>query len=153
MNLKPAQKRRGLATIVTSMIMISAVCCLGGAGVVWSQSLVYSQPEAIANIVDNRINKLNESLNFESVYCNDNPCETIIVVITNNGKIRLDVSEISISNEDLGFNKIHIVSNGKIMPYQSIAIPINDPIFSSYGILDVMSTTSRGNIIQMQIST
>jgi hypothetical protein len=115
MNLKQARKRRGLATIITSAIMMSAVCILGSAGVVWSQTSLTTQQVEMTDTVNNYTNKLSESLNFEYVYCNDDPCETIIVIITNTGRIGVDVSEISISNKNSGFNKIHTISNGQIM--------------------------------------
>ncbi len=153
MNLGQARKRRCLATIVTSAIMMSAVTVLGSAGVVWSQSSLTAQQVEMADSVNNYSNKLSESLVFEYVYCNDDPCETIVVVMTNVGEIGLDVSEISISDKTTGFNKIQSISSGGIMPQSSIAIPINDPSFSSHSVLDVMTTTSRGNIIQTQIST
>ena len=153
MRFRQSQKRRGLATIVTSAIMMSAVCILGSTGVVWSQSSLTSQQIEMTNTVNDYSNKLNESLNYEYVYCSDNPCQTIIVIITNTGRIGLDVTEISISNKNSSFNKIHVVSNGQIMPNESIVMPIYEPSFSSHSVLDVKSTTSRGNIIQTQIST
>ena len=147
------RKRRGLATVVTSAIMMSAVVILGSAGVVWSQTSLNSQQVEMSNSVDGYINKLSESMVYEYVYCSDEPCGTIIVVLTNVGKIGLDVTQISISDKISGFSKIHSVSNGMIMPDSSVVVSINDPSFSSYGILDVMAETSRGNIIQTQIST
>ena len=153
MNIRQARKRRGLATVITSAIMMSAVCILGSAGVVWSQTSLTTQQVEMTDTVNDYTNKLSESLNFEYVYCNDDPCETIIVIITNTGRIGVDVSEISISDKNSGFNKIHPISNGSIMPDQSIVVPINDPIFSSHSVLDVSSVTSRGNIIQTQINT
>ncbi len=148
-----ARKRRGLATVITSAIMMSAVCILGSTGVVWSQTSLNSQQVEMANSVDGYINKLNESIVYEYVYCNDDPCGTINVVLTNVGEIGLDVSKISISDKISGFSKIHPVSSGMMMPDNSIAISINDPSFSSYSVLDVMVETYRGNIIQTQIST
>jgi len=148
-----ARKRRGLATIITSAIMMSAVALLGSAGVVWSQTSLNSQQIEMSNTVDGYINKLNESLVFEYVYCNNDPCGSINVVLTNVGNIGLDVSQISISDKTSGFAKIHPVSSGTIMPNNSIAVSINDLSFSSYSVLDVMVETSRGNIIQTQIST
>ncbi len=147
------RKRRGLATVVTSAIMMSAVVILGSAGVVWSQTSLNSQQVEMANSVDDYINKLNESIVYEYVYCNDDPCGTINVVLTNVGEIGLDVSKISISDKISGFSKIHPVSSGMMMPDNSIAVSITDPSFSSYSVLDVMVETVRGNIIQTQIST
>ena len=147
------RKRRGLTTVITSAIMMSAVVILGSAGVVWSQTSLNSQQVEMANSVGDYINKLNESLVYEYVYCSDDPCGTIIVVLTNVGDVGFDVTKISISDKISGFNKIHPVSNDSIMPDNSIVVSINDPSFSSYSVLDVMVETSRGNIIQTQIST
>ena len=144
--------RRGITTVITSAIIMSAVAILGSSGVVWSQTYLNSQQVEMANSVDDYINKLNESMVYEYVYCSDDPCGTIIVVLTNVGDIGLDVTKISISDKISGFNKIHPVSSGTIMPNNSIAVSINDPTFSSYSVLDVMVETSRGNIIQTQIS-
>jgi len=153
MKLPQPRQRRGLATVITSAIMMSAVCILGSTGVVWSQSTLTTQQVEMTNVVNDYSNKLNESLNFEYVYCNDDPCGTIIVIITNTGRIGLDVSEISVSDKNSGFNKIHTMSKGSIMPDQSLAIAINDSSFSSHSVLDITSTTTRGNIIQTQITT
>lgn len=147
------RKRRGLATVVTSAIMMSAVVILGSAGVVWSQTSLNSQQVEMSNSVDGYINKLSESMVYEYVYCSDEPCGTIIVVLTNVGEIGLDVTKISISDKISGFAKIHPVSSGSIMPDNSIVVSITDPSFSSYSVFDVMVETARGNIIQTQIST
>ena len=153
MKIRQARHRRALATIVTSAIMMSAVALMGSAGVVWSQSsLTAKQVDMTVTAVD-YMNKLNESLVFEYVYCASDPCEQINVVLTNVGHVGLEVSEVIISEKISGFSKIHPVLNGKIMPDQSIAIPISDTGFSSYNILDVMVKTHRGNIIQTQTNT
>jgi hypothetical protein len=147
------RKRRGITTVITSAIMMSAVVILGSAGVVWSQTSLNSQQVEMANSVDDYINKINESMVYEYVYCSDDPCGTIIVVLTNVGDVGLDVTKISISDKISGFNKIHPVSSGSIMPDNSIVVSITDPSFSSYSVFDVMTETVRGNIIQTQIST
>ena len=86
------------------------------------------------------------------MYCNSSPCETIIVIVTNNGRVGLDITEISISDKNSGFNKIHVVSNGGIGPDQSIAIPVNDPAFASHNVLEVTGKTARENFIQTIIT-
>jgi len=151
MKIRQARHRRALATIVTSAIMMSAVTMTGSAGVVWSQSSLTEKQSDMTDTAVNYMNKLNESLVFENVYCASDPCEQINVVLTNVGHVGLEVSKVTISTS--GFSKIHPVLNGQIMPKHSIAIPINDAGFSSYDILDVMVETHRGNIIRTQIST
>jgi archaellum component FlaF (FlaF/FlaG flagellin family) len=153
MNLKQPRQRRGLATIITSAIMMSAVVMMGSAGVVWSQTSLAVQQADMANTASNYMNKLNESLVFEYVYCASDPCDQINVVLTNVGHVGLDVSELTISEKMSGFSKIQSVTNGQITPQNSIEITVNDAGFSSYGVLDVMVKTNRGNIIQTQTNT
>ena len=153
MNLKQPRQRRGLATIITSAIMMSAVVMMGSAGVVWSQTSLAVQQADMANTASNYMNKLNESLVFEYVYCASDPCDQINVVLTNVGHVGLDVSELTISEKMSGFSKIQSVTNGQITPQNSIEITVNDAGFSSYGVLDVMVKTNRGHIIQTQTNT
>jgi len=153
MNLKQPRQRRGLATIITSAIMMSAVVMMGSAGVVWSQTSLAVQQADMANTASNYMNKLNESLVFEYVYCASDPCDQINVVLTNVGHVGLDVSELTISEKMSGFSKIQSVTNGQITPQNSIEITVNDAGFSSYDVLDVTVKTNRGNIIQTQTNT
>ena len=153
MNLKQARKRRALATVITSAIMMTAVTVLGGAGVVWSQTSLNSQQIEMTDTVDDYLNKINESLMFEYVYCNSDPCETIIVVLTNVGDVGVDVSEIKFYDKISGFSKTHSLSKGQIMFDGSISVVINDSSFQYYDVLDVSASTTRGNIIQTQIHT
>lgn len=152
MNLKHA-RRRGLATVITSAIMMSAVTLMGSAGIVWSQSSLSGQQADMTNTVSNYISKLNESLIVEYVYCTSDPCNQINVVLTNVGHAGLEVNEITITEKTSGFSKIQPVINGQIMPEQSMKITINDPSFSSYSVLDVVVKTNRGNIIMTQTNT
>ena len=153
MNLKQPRQRRGLATIITSAIMMSAVVMMGSAGVVWSQTSLAVQQADMTNTASNYMNKLNESLVFEYVYCASDPCDQINVVLTNVGHVGLDVSELTISEKMSGFSKIQSVTNGQITPQNSIEITVNDAGFSSYDVLDVTVKTNRGNIIQTQTNT
>jgi len=155
MNLKQARKRRALATVITSAIMMTAVTVMGGAGVVWSQTSLNSQQVEMTNTANDYLNKINESMMFEYVYCNSDPCDTIIVVITNIGDMGLDVSKITISDTPSGFQQVHSLSKGQIMPDDSISVVIDEDVipFSLYDVLDVSATTVRGNIIQTQMHT
>jgi len=146
------RQRRAIATVITSAIMMSAVCILGSAGAVWSQSSFAVQQKDMTDTAENYVNKLSESLVFEYVYCASNPCDQINVIVTNIGEIGVDVTEVVFSEKTTGFNKIHVVSNGQIMPDHSISIPVSDAGFASTNILDVMIKTNRGNIIQTQTS-
>lgn len=153
MNLKQARKRRALATVITSAIMMTAVTVLGGAGVVWSQTSLNTQQVEMTDTVNDYLNKINESMMFEYVYCDSDPCDSIVVVITNVGDLGVDVSKITISDKQSGFQKVQTLSKGQIMSDGSISVVIDDLGFQLYDVLDVSATTARGNIIQTQMHT
>ena len=153
MNLKQARKRRALATVITSAIMMTAVTVLGGAGVVWSQTSLNTQQVEMIDTVNDYLNKINESMMFEYVYCDSDPCDSIVVVITNVGDLGVDVSKITISDKQSGFQKVQTLSKGQIMSDGSISVVIDDLGFQLYDVLDVSATTARGNIIQTQMHT
>jgi archaellum component FlaF (FlaF/FlaG flagellin family) len=153
MNLKQARRRRALATVITSAIMMTAVTILGGAGVVWSQTSLNTQQLEMTDTVNDYVNKINESMMFEYVYCNTDPCDSVIVVITNVGDLGVDVSKITISDKQSGFQKVQSLSKGQIMPDGSISVVIDDLAFQLYDVLDVSATTVRGNLIQTQMHT
>lgn len=153
MNWKQARNRRALATVITSAIMMASVSTLGGAGVVWSQSSLNSQQMEMSDTVNDYVNKISESLVFEYVYCDSDPCNSIVVVLTNVGDVGLDVSEIKITDKNSSFTKTTLLSKGQMQSDKSISVVIDDPAFSSYALLDVVVKTTRGNIIQTQMST
>ncbi|MBC8516132.1 MAG: hypothetical protein H8D31_02685 [Nitrosopumilus sp.] len=153
MNLKQARKRRALATVITSAIMMTAVTIMGGAGVVWSQTSLNSQQMEMADTANDYLNKINESMTFEYVYCDSDPCETIIVVITNVGDLGVDVSKVTISDKQSGYTKVQSLSKGQIMSDGSISVVIDDSAFQLFDVLDITASTTRGNIIQTQIHT
>lgn len=153
MNMHMVRRRRGLATVVTSAIMMTAVCIMGSTGVVWSQTSLNSQQLEMTNTVNDYVNKINEFMVFEYVYCDSDPCDSIVVVLTNVGDVALDVSEIKVNDKDSGFTKTMKISKGQIKSDKSISVVIDDPVFSSYDTLDVVVKTTRDNIIQTTIST
>lgn len=152
MNLKHI-RQRGLATIITSAIMMSAVTLMGSAGIVWSHSSLSSQQVEMTNTVSDYLSKLNESLVFEYVYCTSEPCNQINLVMTNVGHVGVDITEITFSDKTTGFSKIYKILDGKIMPENSIKIILNNSDFASYDILDVIVKTNRDNIVMTQFNT
>jgi len=150
--LKPRQ-RRGLAAAVSGAILLTAVSVMGTAGIAWSQTTLNEKQVDMTNTVNDYVNKIKESIVFEYVYCSTTPCDTIDVVLTNVGDVGIDITEITISDSVSGFSKVIPITHDVIMTDKSFSISINDANFISHPVLDLQVTTSRGNIIQTQIST
>jgi len=150
--LKPRQ-RRALAAAVSGAILLTAVSVMGTAGIAWSQTTLNEKQVDMANTVNDYVNKIKESIVFEYVYCSTTPCDTIDVVLTNVGDVGIDITEITISDGVSGFSKVVSITHDVIMTDKSFSISINDANFISHPVLDIQVTTSRGNIIQTQITT
>ena len=151
-----ARGRRGLSTVVTAGILLSAVAVLGSAVVGWSNMNLSTFETALTSTASSDTNKINEFLIIENVwYCKSicpsipptNP-PAINITLTNPGKIPLNVTDIRLVNstKSLDFPIQHVA----IFPSKSYSwqktyswksqIPIN-----------VYVTTARGSIFTTQV--
>lgn len=143
--------RRGLATVVSATILLTATVLLGTAGISWSSSILNVKQAEAAEAVANHVNKIKESIIFESVYCNTNS-NTLDIALTNVGSIGVSVAEITISDKVSGFYHVEQYQNADIMPDGIYTISITEN-FPTNAILDITVSTSRGNIYSTQTST
>jgi len=96
------QIRRGIATVVTSAILLSAVSILGVTMLAWSQSSMLEQKMEIEEIFNTQMNKITEDIIFENVwFAIPNGVMTenhLNVTLTNIGILGLNVTEIHVTN-------------------------------------------------------
>ena len=60
--------RRGIATVVTSAILLSAVTVMGVMMLGWSQSNINNQKQEMEETLTTQMNKINEELTFENIW-------------------------------------------------------------------------------------
>jgi len=91
-------KRRALATVVTTGILLSAVAVMGSMLTAWSNSIFANEQHDIGTAHDEGINKLNEFLVIEHVWFGNNPSKFINMTMSNVGSIGLNVTKITLDN-------------------------------------------------------
>ncbi len=91
-------KRRALATVVSTGILLSAVAIMGSMLVAWSNSIFAAEQNEINAAYSEGVNKLNEFLVIENVWFGNNPSKFINVTLSNVGNIGLNVTKITLDN-------------------------------------------------------
>ena len=149
--------RRGLSTVVTSAIMLSAVSIMGTMMLIWSQTSMTEQKMEIEEIFSTQINKINEDLLFENIWfalpagsMSDNHLN---VTLTNIGILGLNVTTIRVTNVTAGNNTIAFDEDFTylgIIKSESISHNVTYP-WQSGDELDVLVFTGRGNQFITQV--
>ena len=142
--------RRGLSTIVTAGIMLSAVAVLGSAVVTWSNGNLKAYEISLTNTAANNTNKINENLSIENIAfctnCSGNSAKKIInVTLTNTGTTSLRITQIQ-------------VNSTTITQYYSIgsSLPVNILSQKSYTVsakLGTGTTWHNGSVDTITITT
>jgi len=141
-------KRRALATIVSTGILLSAVAIMGSMLTAWSNSIFASEQTELNTVYSEGVNKLNEFLVIEHVWFGNNPNKFINLTMSNVGNNGLNVTKITLDNSvdktDL------LITNGGIVREDILSTEITynwtttDPI-------QVTITTEKGSIYQTYV--
>ncbi len=151
-SLSSIKIKRGIATVVTSAIILSAVSIMGVMMLAWSQTSMLEQKIEIEEIFNTQLNKINEDLLFENIWfalpagsMSDNHLN---VTLGNIGILGLNVTTIRVTNVTLGnstnnsfnypFADWGIVKSGVISKNVTYPWQTGDE-------LDVLVFTGRGN--------
>jgi len=141
-------KRRALATVVTTGILLSAVAVLGSMLTAWSNSIFANESHDIGTLHDDGINKLNEFLVIEHVWFGNNPSKFLNMTMSNVGNVGLNVTKItlddSIERADILINDGGIERND----YISKKIFYN---WTSTEPIKISITTEKGSLYQTHV--
>jgi len=135
------KRRRGIATVVTSVILLSAVSIMGVFLVGWANTNLYTKEAILEASFNDKMNKLNEELWFGT-----SP-NIVNVTITNIGSIGFNITSIEIKNSTsiLYFT----ISDGGIAPRDDYSIQ-ETYNWNSGEVVDFTIITNRGNIFTSQ---
>jgi len=148
--------RRGIANVVTSAIILSAVSIMGVMMLAWSQTSMMEQKMEIEEIFSTQLNKINEDLLFENIWfaipaggMSDNHLN---VTLTNIGILGLNVTTIRVTNVTAGnttyfnydYTDLGIIKSGSIS--QNVTYP-----WQSGDELDILVFTGRTNQFITQV--
>lgn len=168
-------RRRGLTTVVTAALMLTAVTILGSAMVVWSNGNLKVFETALSTTAVNSTNKITENVNIENIAFCTNCGQTknvINVTLTNTGTIGVTVTQIQVNSTAIksyyySKNSPYSTSScpppsgitaclpAKILPKQSYTVSAALTGSSMWGSKKpdtITVTTSRGSIFTTQVS-
>ncbi len=142
--------KRALSTVVTSVILLSAVAIMGTMVVTWANMKLGSQEEALTVTFNKSINRLNEDFIVENVWY-DYVLNNVNVTITNVGIIGLNVTEIKFTDYSSGDLVTLSITDGGILVQESFNTNVTYSGLTSGDVFNVVVTSERGNIIQKQV--
>lgn len=138
-------KRRALATIVSTGILLSAVAIMGSMLTAWSNSIFASEQTEMNTVYSDGVNKLNEFLVIEHIWFGNIPNKFLNLTMSNVGNNGLNVTKITLDNS---IDKTDLlVTNGGILRDASLSREITYNWTTTDPIL-VTITTEKGSIYQ-----
>ena len=145
--------RRGLASVVTSAILLSSVAILGVGLVGWSNSNLLSHQQNLENTFTQNVNKLNEYVSFEKVWFGGtSPNKFVNVTVTNTGNVGLNVTSIQFVNSTT-LNEINLstITDGGLINSQSYSTEINYEWVNDAE-FDILLKSNRDSQFRTQVS-
>lgn len=144
-------QRRALATVVTTVIIMSSVSIIGVFSLGWSNAHMQNQKEEIEELFNTKVNKMHEDVLFENVLFNTSPSKQLNFTLTNNGIIGLNITEIKLQNPStLADLATFSYSDGGITPSSSFSKNATYS-WSSSEEINIIATTERGNQFITQV--
>jgi len=149
-------KRRALASVVTSAIVLSAVSIMGVMLLGWSQTSIANQKLELNEVYDTRMNKINEDLLYENIwFATPGGIMTtnhLNVTVANIGILGLNVTSIQVTNTT-GTNNtsfIYSYTDGGIAKSNSLSFNATYA-WQSADELEILIFTDRGNQFVTQV--
>ena len=139
--------KRGLSTVVTTAILLSAVSIMGIYLVGWSNSSLLSDQIRLENSFNDKINKLNEDIFIENVWFNDDPY-TVNVTTNNVGIIGLNITQIKLVNSS--DTTIFVITDGGVFPKNTYSFQ-DTYVWVKNEVIDIYVTTARDRIFTTQV--
>jgi len=141
-------KRRALATVVSTGILLSAVAIMGSMLTAWSNSIFANEQQELNTVYAESVNKLNEFLVIEHVWFGNSPSKFINLTMSNVGNNGLNVTKITLDNSidrtDLLITNGGIVQNDVFSTEITYNWTTTEPI-------QVSVTTEKGSIYQTYV--
>jgi len=145
--------KRGLGTVVTAVILLTAVATMGIFVVDWSRTNLIAHQEALDSTFSTNLNKLNERVIFEYIWfdANTSPPNNIVNITMNNvGTIGLNVTTVELVNSTSGtILATNSLTNGGMTPSSTLSLNVTYT-WTTNTAYDVIATTGRDSLFKTQ---
>jgi len=147
MKLSRIRPKRGLSTVITTAILLSAVSTMGIYLVGWSNISLSNDQIRLENSFNDKINKLNEHIFIENVWFDNSPY-IVNVTLNNVGIIGLNVTEIKLVNST--DTTTFSISDGGVLPKKDYSFQ-DTYVWVENEVVDIYVTTARDRIFTTQV--
>jgi len=142
-------KRRALATVVSTGILLSAVAIMGSMMVAWSNSVFANEQNEINEVYSEGVNKLNEFLVIENVWFgNETSSRFVNVTMSNVGNVGLNVTKITLDNS---VDKINLLITDGGMTRNDIFSTEITYNWTTTDPIQITITTEKGTLYQTYV--
>ena len=143
------QSRRGLASIITSAILLTTVVLLGTGVVVWGNTSLSSNQSQFNDAYSKNVNKINENVLFEKIWFGGSAPNFINITMNNQSPAGVNVTKIQLSSAS---GTIQCPVNYKVILSKQEGSMQSSPCSYSDNILTtVQITTSRGSVFSTEV--
>lgn len=151
-------QRRGLSTVVTTALMLTAVAVLGSALVSWSNGNLKIFETALSTTASNDTNRITESLNIENIVfcslCSTSGSNNVVnVTLTNTGSVGITVNQIQVNGTTIQNYAKSTTLPVDILPQTSYTVSAllpGDTMWKSKDLDTVTVVTARMSIYTTQ---
>ena len=145
-------RKRGLSTVITSTILLSAVAIMGVGIVNWANSNLSTHQQALEETFSANYNKINEKLFIEHVWFGTTPSNNMNITINNIGTVGLNITEITITNITSNQQYFFTYTDSGVIP--DGALSINQTFVWVVDMpYEVLITTERGSQFKTQVTS
>jgi len=130
--------RRGIGTVVTSVMLVSAVSLMGAFLVSWSSSSFATKQVGVSEEIDDRVNQISEGFIVEDVWFFTNSTSSYSkVTVRNTGDVAVTISHVYVNNTQAW-------NAGKVIPRSEVGTITFETLWSAGSAQDVWVKTQRG---------
>ena len=136
-----AKRRRGLATVVSTAIILAAISIMGVMLVAWANTNLATKQMELESSFNTKMNKLNEDLLVENIWFGTSP-NIVNVTMNNVGSVGFNVTKLEIKNSTS--TMFFTITDGGIAPSEDYSIQ-ETYNWNSGETVDFTIFTNRGN--------
>lgn len=115
------RSRPGLATIVTSAILLVSVVLMGTGTVIWENKSLSTNQLALSDAYSTNTDKIKENISIEKIWFGTTPQKFINITMTNQSPISIVVNQVQFSTTS---GVVKFPSNQLIMPQKTGSMKI-----------------------------
>ncbi len=143
--------KRGLATVITAVILLSATAIMG-VGVISFFSSSINQTPSLENTLSEKLNLLKESVFIEHYWIGGAPTylsKFVNVTVTNIGEVGVSITDMEFVDSSDGTTLASFSVIGGLKPNETISFEKSYNYFSETA-FDIIVTTARGNSYKIE---